>query len=230
MADTSSNINRIDQLNRRLASRRRSTNFASTLTLIIGLIAIGLLSFYFYYGYKQFQEVTDPKMLITLVKDQVNSNLPEVRNMAAQEIRASAPQWAQEASNELIKQMPTARAEIEKQIRAFLDSQLIEAKTITQAKFRQMIADNRAEVKEAVDTILSDKESQEFINAFMPVVEKSVAIDVQNNASEALGGFVDLNDRLEKLSKGEGLSELEKQQRYVLGLVQRLRVEESELK
>jgi hypothetical protein len=125
--------------------------------------------------------------------------------------------------------MPTARAEIENQIRSFLDSKFQDAQTITQDQFRQMIADNREEIKEAVDTVLSDKDAQAFIAEFMPVVEKTVAIDVKENAAEALGGFVDLNERLERLAKGEDLSALEQQQRYVLGLVQRLRIEETEL-
>ncbi len=230
MADTSSTVNRIDNLNRRLEQRRKRMNFGSTVTLLIGLAAIGLLSWWFYIGYQSFQEVSDPKTLIKIGTDLITENLAETRAAAADQIKASAPQWAEEMSNELIKKMPDGRVELENQIRAFLDSQLLEANVITREKFREMIAQNRAEVQEAVDTILSDKESEAFVNEFMPVVEKSVGIDVQNNAAEALGAFGDLNDRLERLAKGENLSDLEKQQRYVLGLAQRLRIEETDLK
>jgi F0F1-type ATP synthase membrane subunit b/b' len=196
----------------------------------VGLIAIGLLSFYFYFGYQQFQEVTDPNTLIKIGKDQLNQNLAEVRSVAAQHIRESAPQWAEELSSELLKQMPTARAEIENQLRIYINTQFQDAKTITQQQFRQMIKDNRADIQTAIDTISNDKESQAFMDAFMPVVEKTIAIDVHNNAAEALGAFEEMNDRLDRLAKGENLNGLEKQQRYLLGLVQRLRTEETELK
>lgn len=228
MADT--NTTRIDTLKQRLQQRRKRTNFASTLTLLIGLVAIGLLSYWFYVGYKGFQEITDPHKLVAIGKNMINEKLPEVREIAATQIRESAPQWSQELSDTLIKQMPAGRTEIENQISVFLDSQFQDANVVTKEKFREMIAQNRTEIQSAVDTILSDKESEAFVSAFMPVVEKSIGIDIQDNASEALGAFGELNDRLERLAKGENLNDLEKQQRYVLGLTQRLRVEESELK
>lgn len=230
MADSTSTIGRIDKLNRRLQQKRKTTNLGSTLTLLIGLVAIGLLSFYFYYGYTQFQEISDPHTLIKIGKDQLNSNLTAVREMAAKQIRESAPQWAEEASKSIIDQMPVGRKEIEAQLTTFIDTQFQDAKVVSQEKFREMIAQNRADIQAAVDTILSDKESEAFVSAFMPVVEKTVGIDVQNNAAEALGAFGELNQRLDRLAKGEKLSEIEQQQRYVLGLVQRLRLEQSDLK
>jgi hypothetical protein len=196
----------------------------------VGLIAIGLLSFYFWYGHKQFREISDPQTLVNYGVGLLNDHMPEVRASTAAQIRASAPQWAEELSNELVKRMPDGRVEIENQIKTYIDTQFLEAKTITQDTFKKMIADNRAEIDEAVKTILDGKESGAFVDAFLPVMEKSVGVDLQNNAAEALGSFVDLNERLERLAKGENLTDLEKQQRYVLGLVQRLRLEQTELK
>ncbi len=230
MADSSNNVSRIDNLKKRLQKRRNRTNLASTLTLIIGLVAVGLLSFYFYYGYQQFEDITDPKKVINIVQSVFDDNIVEVRSVAAKQIRDSAPQWAEELSNELIKQMPEARTELESQLRGFIQSKFQEAQGISQEKFREMIAQNRPEIQEAIDTVKSEKDTQAFIDSFMPIVEKSAGIDIENNAAESLGAFVELNERLDRLTKGENLSALEQQQRYVLGLVQRLRVEETDLK
>jgi hypothetical protein len=230
MSSASTNLSRIDQLVKRLASRSRMTNFGSTLTLLIGLIAVGALSFYFYYGYTEIKNITNPKTVVDFIQGQISDNAVPVREAAAKHIRESAPKLAEDLSNQLMAQMPVARGELESHLRTFIQGKFDEAKVLTQDTFRKLIQDHRAEFDEAMKTIQSDKESEKFMDMFMPIVEKNAGFEIQTNAGEALGAFGDLNNRLEKLAKGENLTDLEKQQRYLLGLVQRLRVEQTDLK
>jgi hypothetical protein len=225
----SKNLNRIDHLVKRLRQRAGRTNFGSTLTLLVGLVAIGLLSLWFYWGYRGIDEITDPHKIVSYGEELLTTNLREARNAAADSIRTATPQWAADMSNELLNQMPKVREELQSQITGFLNTQFANADVITSDKFRQMITENKEEIQTAINTMLSNKDSSAVVETLMPIVENKLGMEIQNNAAEALGSFVDLNERLERLAAGQGLTELEQQQRYVLGLVQRLRVEETEL-
>ena len=222
------NEQRIDKLTKEIARKRGKTNFGSTATLVIGLLAMGLLTAYFLYGYMEFQWVTQPENLVNYGKDEFDRNLVKVRAMAEEEIKKSAPDWAREISEEVVNNMPTAREQIEETLKSMLDEQLEEGQKITAAKFQQIVQDNRKDFAEAIESMTSEGGSEEFAEKVVPILEREVSVDMRYSAVQALGIFSDVNSRLEKLATGEGLNEIEQQMRYVLGLVKRLQAEQEQ--
>ncbi len=217
---------RVDQLKKVLAQKRSRTNFFNTSTLIVGLLVLALLTAYFAVGYYQFADITRPEMVLKFGKAELEKNLTQVRQTMSDEIKRAAPGWAEEISAELINGMPNFREFLEESITGVIDEQIEKGKVITKEKFVSMIEDNRQDFEEAIELMGDEDASQAFVDRIMPIMEKEYVPNMRFDAIQILGVLDDLNQRLAKLEKGENLNEIEKQQRYILGLTRTLRLNE----
>ena len=216
---------RIQLLNKEIAGTRRSTNWSSNLALLIGLVCIVLLCGYFGYGYKALNDVTQPKMIVEAAKGYMGDYSIEARKVASAEIRKSAPIWAQEASIELVANMPTFRKQAESTVETYFNEQIAMSQGLAGKEFKKIIQDNREDFGEAIKLMVEEGNSDEFVDTILPIIEKSSEIDLKDNAMLVLGGLDEINRRLEKLATGTDLNPLEEQQRHILGLTRVLREE-----
>ena len=214
---------RIDMLVKELARKRRATNWGTNLSLIIGLLAIAALCVYFGYGYFALDGITKPAEVVKFGKSYLDDYSREARKIAATEVKKSAPIWAQEASRELVANMPTFREKAETSIADYLDKQLEQTHAVTEQEFAKLMDNNRVDFAEAIEIIIKDGGSDEFVEKIMPVIEREYAPDMKASVSNALGAIQELNRRVEKLARGTNLNPVEEQQKHILGLTRLLR-------
>jgi hypothetical protein len=209
---------RIDLLTKELAAKRKSTNFSSNASLILGLLSILLLCGYFGYGYYAMKEMTRPEIIVQSASTWLETYSVEARQAAAEEIRKSAPVWAQEAIKELVANVPAFREKAELAIADYFDRQLSETQDSTKKEFSKIMRNNREEFEEAINLIVESDKPEEFVDTVLPIIEENYATDMRANVSSVLGGLQDFNERLDHLAEGENLNPLEQQQRHILGL------------
>lgn len=214
---------RIDLLTKELASKRRSTNWSTNLTLIIGLLAILALCGYFGYGYNELNNITKPDQILAAASGYLDEYSIEARKAAAVEVRKSAPVWAKEASKELVANMPTFREKTEESVAEYFDDQLQVGQNMTRKQFEVILRDNRDDFEEAINMIVEEGKSDEFVDQVLPIIERNYGRDMKSNVAKVLGGLQDLNRRLDKLARGKNLNPIEQQQRQILGLTRKLR-------
>ena len=150
----------------------------------------------------------------------------QARQVASQEVRKSAPIWAQEASRELIANMPSFREKAETAIVQYLDEQLEKTQQQTASGFADLMDENRGSFAEAIDIIVKEEGSDEFVNKIMPIIEDNYAPELKDSVTSTLGTLQDLNRRMKKLARGQNLNEIEQQQKHILGLTRLLRDQE----
>lgn len=214
---------RIDILVNDLSRKRKATNWGTNLSLIIGLLAIVLLGTYFGYGYMTFRDFTKPENIVKYTNTFIDQYSAQAREVAEEEIKKSAPIWAKEASQELVANMPMWREKAETAIVQYLDEQLDKTQKQTGAGFADLMDKNRGSFAEAIDIIVKEESSDEFVNQIMPIIEENYAPEMKSNVMNTLGILQDVNKRMEKLARGQDLNEIEQQQRHILGLTRLLR-------
>ncbi|MEM7781785.1 MAG: hypothetical protein AAF939_11020 [Planctomycetota bacterium] len=214
---------RIELLNREISAKRIETNIFSNISLVLGLIVVIALGVYFGYGYKALNDVTQPEMVVSYAKAQITDASVEVRKVATEEIKKSAPVWAQEASTQFINNIPGFSENLEATVEEYFNEQLAVSQAQAGEEFQKIIENHRNDFKEAIDLMVEEGNSDEFVEKILPIVEQSSEIDLKDNAMVVMGSLIELNDRLDKLSSGKDLNPLEKQQKHILGLTRLLR-------
>ncbi|MDG1873360.1 MAG: hypothetical protein P8J27_05590 [Mariniblastus sp.] len=214
---------RIALLTKELASKRRSTNWGSNLTLIVGMIAILLLCGYFGYGYYMFNDITNPKTIVASAKSYVEDLSIEARKTAGEEVRKSAPIWAKQASLELVANMPEIRKKAETTLQQYFDEQLSRTKDLTRSEFAKIVQANREDFEEAINIIVEENKSDEFVAKVMPIIEQQYATDMKGQINDVLGGLQFINGQLDTLAAGKDLNPIQQKQRYILGLTRLVR-------
>src|SRR5258708_10173397 len=104
---------RLEQVQKELAALRRRTQWAARMTVIIGILMLGLLGAYFAIGYQQINSVLRPDLLLNYVEQELETKLPDMRKTVENEINSNAPVWAASLSQQALDGMPSARQKLE---------------------------------------------------------------------------------------------------------------------
>ncbi|MGB1930151.1 MAG: hypothetical protein ACPIA2_06690 [Mariniblastus sp.] len=223
MTNTSHVEERIDHLVKELAGKRRITSLGTNLSLLVGLISIALLCVYFGYGYFMLDELTKPETVVGSAKAYLEDNSPQAMEIAAAEVRNSAPIWANQASQEFIASMPTVREQAEVALMSYIDEQLAETQKLTSEGFEDMMDKHQADFADAINMMVAGGDSAVFTEKVMPLIEEAYAPEMKESVLNTLGILQEINRRMEKLATGKDLNEIELQQRKILGLTRLLR-------
>ena len=223
MTNTSHVEERIDHLVKELAGKRRITSLGTNLSLLVGLISIALLCVYFGYGYFMLDELTKPETVVGSAKAYLEDNSPQAMEIAAAEVRNSAPIWANQASQEFIASMPTVREQAEVALMSYIDEQLAETQKLTSEGFENMMDKHQADFADAINMMVAGGDSAVFTEKVMPLIEEAYAPEMKESVLNTLGILQEINRRMEKLATGKDLNEIELQQRKILGLTRLLR-------
>ena len=223
MTNTSHVEERIDHLVKELAGKRRITSLGTNLSLLVGLISIALLCVYFGYGYFMLDELTKPETVVGSAKAYLEDNSPQTMEIAAAEVRNSAPIWANQASQEFIASMPTVREQAEVALMSYIDEQLAETQKLTSEGFEDMMDKHQADFADAINMMVAGGDSAVFTEKVMPLIEEAYAPEMKESVLNTLGILQEINRRMEKLATGKDLNEIELQQRKILGLTRLLR-------
>jgi len=235
MAHTSPNSSPtlVDELKKRLArmqadlaAQRRSLNRSSTLTAILGLIVLGALAAYFYYGYTQIAYAAEPERLVDVAETIVNDNLPNARASLEQEVDKNAAKWAQSLSQKARQSLPDLRAKAETYFVEQVDKSLDESAVLTDQHFRNFVKENKPLLEKAFKDLEKSPElADDSLADLEKALDKELQSDLRAQASATFDALNQLNEKLKKLRAGKNLSPPEQTERELIMIVRRLQLD-----
>src|SRR6266516_2658246 len=89
--DTRSIKERLQRLEQDLIKQRKRTNATTTLTAIIGIIALVAVAVYSHIGYREISWAAEPERVVQLGENMLDDNIPKLRRQLEDEIKKSAP-------------------------------------------------------------------------------------------------------------------------------------------
>jgi hypothetical protein len=204
------------QISQHEARINRSTRTMGT----IGLIALLLLSGYFYIGYKEIAGMLEPKMLVSSATGMLEQNLPSAREALVEKINQSAPEWAEQVSREAQAAIPKLRNEIEDYVLTETDKLAGQVTNLTEDKFRKAMHDNHDVIEKGFKELAdSDKLSEESLNVLVTALEQELKTDMLAQSKDVLETV---------LAAGNGLDEEERCERRIAMLARRLQLMEAD--
>lgn len=217
---------RLERLERRLASQRAQVARRSGVTAFIAIILLVVLAGYFYFGYKSFDEVTQPKMVVQVAESFIDSNLPELRKSLQAEIVRSAPGWAEQLSGEVQSGMPQAREHLENYIVDQMDAVLNETDAMSKEQFRTFLKENRPLLEQGFrDLATSPTVAEETMTNIINALDKQFAKQMQVESSDLFDTVSQMKKKLDRLAAAQDLNREQQLERRMIMLTRRLKLE-----
>jgi hypothetical protein len=216
---------KLDGVYRKMRSVRRRVRVGSWLTVIIGLVLLGLVGFYFTYGYTQISGFQDPELLVSLVGQTVDDQIPIVRRRLEDEVKNNASTWAQQTSEQVLAAAPTIREELEKHIVEQTDTLIDELEVIGDKEFKRLLSENRSTLADALEQLKDEKEVSDGTMVLLEeAIEKEFKISMEDQAAALLTIVSDAHKNMKMLQKGENLTPAQERERRALMLARRLQL------
>jgi hypothetical protein len=217
---------RLERLERRIASQRTQVARRSGVTAFVAVILLVVLAGYFYFGYKSINEVTQPKMVVQVAESFIDTNLPELRKSLQAEIVRSAPGWAEQLSGEVQSGMPQAREHLENYIVDQMDAVLHETNAMTQEQFRTFLKENRPLLEQGFrDLATSPNVAEETMHNVIDALDKQFAKQMQVESSDLFDTVSQMKKKLDRLAGGQNLNKEQQLERRMLMLTLRMKTE-----
>ncbi len=225
MSSTNSLPERAAAVGRQLRSLRRRFRAGSWITLIVGGLLLLLVAGYFTYGYRELASLRDPELIVSLVGDAVDQQIPLLRSRLENEVKTNAPVWAEQASQQAIAAIPPLRQNLEQLALQKSDELIAKIDMVGEQQFRRIIDANRATMRQAIQQLKDDdKVGDDVLLALQQALEKELQIDAKSQAGALLIMVSDLNQNMKRLRANEGLTHEQQMERRVLMLARRLQM------
>ena len=216
---------RLDRIRFGVSAQQTRMARGIIITTIVGLVLCAWIAISPGVLYKWAQELLTPKNIGDIVENTIDERLPELRKRLEPEIEANAPDWARAVSQALQDQTPELRARLEVMIMERVEEGLKTLQGLSAERFRGFVAQNRVDLADGFNSLQDPAKAKRFIADLHVAVEKSMGRDVEEQAEGMLHTFVDLNRKVKRLSKGEGLRNEEVVMREILMTAKRLQEE-----
>lgn len=195
-----------ERVEREILQMKASIRSGNALTLIVGLIVLGALGYFFYYGYTEISSVLEPKTLVASGLTIMNDNLPEVSKTLQTEIVKNAPKWAEDSSKELVKRIPELREHLEKAVIAMAEEQLKKGTALTRDEFAKFVKDNRAMLKDGFAQLKKDDvEAKKFLGQLVSVMQDQLGRDFKEESDSMFLALAEVNSRASELKDSKFL-------------------------
>ena len=210
-----------------LATLRQRTNRSTTLTFLVGILALALLCVYFYYGYTQISTVMTPDNLVTFAFTQLDNEVPNLTARIEKEVKEGAPQWANQLSKQVVDAIPNARKELEQHALKEAEKGLKEVNVMTDDKFRKFMKDNHPELDQMFKDLASNdpKLAEGHLKKLEAMADKEMQKDMQAQMAEFMTSVNMAHQQLKKLKEGKKLTASEEPERNVAMILRRLQSE-----
>lgn len=217
---------RLERLERQIASQRTRIARGSRVTLFIALLLLIALAGWFYFGYTNFHEVTRPQMVVQAAEGFIDTNLPELRKAVEAEIVRSAPGWAEQLSLELQSGMPQAREHLENYIVEQMDAVLHETNSMSQDQFRTFLKENRGVLEQGFkDLASSPTVAEETMQNVIDALDKQFSKQMQVESADLFSTVSMMKKKLDRLATAQNLSNEQQLERRMLMLTRRMKLE-----
>ena len=214
---------RLHDVQRQLITERRRAARATTLVVIIGILALVMLGGYFAYGYSEIKKNTTQDILLNFAEGKVRDQLPVARQTVAEEIKKSAPEWARMLSQQAQENLPTARQKLEEHALEQCDGMLKEASLMSTEQFRRFLRDNRQTLETGFkDLAKSPKVADQTLADIEKSLDKELQTSMRGQARELLSTLSSANAKLTRLRDSSRLTAGEHMERRIIMLARRL--------
>ncbi|MHB8900226.1 MAG: hypothetical protein ACYC6Y_15865 [Thermoguttaceae bacterium] len=222
MYPTQSLLDRTDAVYRQLRALRRRFRVGAWITLIVGGLLAVLVGTYFYIGYHEISDFRNPELIVSLVGDMVDQQIPSLRQAAQDQDKNNASTWAEQASKQVVSAIPQLREQIQIVALQKSDEMIAKIDTLGEQQFRRILNENRQTVQDAINQLKNDEEiSEGVILALQKAIEKELQIDANNQAAALVTLVSDVNANMGKLVAGQDLTRQQKAERRALMLAKR---------
>lgn len=144
---------RLQRLEQDLIRQRKRVDGSTTLTAIVGIIALVAVAGYSYFGYTEISGAIKPDKVVNLVEVTLDEQLPQLRRKLEGEIVQSAPEWANTLSKEALGSLPVARQRLEKVATDYAEDALQETRSITEKHFRDFYKKHHGDMQKKFDEL-----------------------------------------------------------------------------
>lgn len=226
--DSSRSAKALEDVQRQLGELRGRANRASTLTLVVGAIALLLLTGYFTFGLSLIDQFSEPELLVAQGAQLIDEKLPEARASLEQQVATQAPIWAEGLSRRALDSMPSAREQLETYVMKQLDEALSRGTVMTEERFREFLNQNRDELALSLKDLSDSPElAQVRLVNLQRAMEKEIQGDLKRTFRDAYDGLMLVNEKLDRLKNAEGLTEGEQLERRVLLLARQIQARQA---
>ena len=220
---------RMNKLTQQVSRQEAAINRATRTMATVGLIALLLLSVYFYFGYKMIAGLLEPKMLVSSATGLLDQNLPAARDALIVQINKSAPDWAAQVSAQAQAEIPSLRLKLEDYVLKETDKLANQVTTLTEDKFRKAMHDNHDVIEQGFKELAnSEKLSEESLKVLVTALEQELKTDMQAQSETVLETVRFLSARVQRLAAGKNLDEEERCERRIAMLSRRLKLMEAD--
>jgi hypothetical protein len=198
---------RLGRLEQELNRQRQRVDGSTTLTAIVGIIALIAVAVYSYIGYTAISDAVKPDKVVSLVETSLDDNLPQLRRRLETEIVQSAPEWANTLSKEALGSLPVARKRLEKVATDYADEALQETHAITDKRFREFYKTHHDELQKKFDELAkSPNLAETSIADIQADLEKDLQVDLKADAVVLLKEITTRNQNFKQLRDGKSLT------------------------
>jgi hypothetical protein len=225
--DNATVADRLETTRKELASHASRIRRGALLTLLLGLVILGALSAYFYFGYTQLSELTEPERIAVTVQTLVDDNLPSMRKTIEDEVAKQAPTLAEKLSIQVRDSIPTGREKLEEYVIGQMKSTLDQGAMLTSEQIAGFLHNNRDKLRRDARELAKNPElAQSAVGDLEQALEAHLGTNLKAQATELMTALNSANSKLTKLSQAANLSETEQIERRLLQIARRLQTEQ----
>ncbi len=217
---------RLEQMQQDLARERRRVTWSARATAVVGLLALILLSVYFYYGYHEFAYATQPEHVVDAAEVMLDSRLPEAQSTLEAQIIKSAPDFAQGLSKQAQNSVPQARQMLTDRFVEAADQMTQESLIMSEDKYRGYLRDNRPMLEQKFKELAEDpKLAEQSLHDLQVPLEAKLGTEMKVDAAVLSKDIASVTRNLNHLAAGKNLSPEQKVERRVWMIARRLQIE-----
>lgn len=221
---------RLHRLEQELTRQGKRVNGSTTMTAIVGIIALIAVAVYSYIGYTGISDAIKPEKVVSLVEVTLDDNLPQLRSKLETEIVQSAPQWANTLSKEALGALPVARKRLEKVATEYAEEALQESRSMTDKHFQAFYKSHHDDLQKKFDELAKSPDlAENSIADLQADLEKDLQIDLKADANLLLKEITQRNQNFKRLLDGKDLNAEAQIERRAWMLVRALRRETLDL-
>ena len=226
MSSSKTLTERLEASHRELSKMRRRFRRGTWTTVIIGFGLLLLVAGYFCYGYMEISSFRNPDLLVSLVGNMLDQQIPQLRRRLQDEVEKNATTWAEQASQQVVSVVPTLRQELEDYTCKQTDALIAKLNVMGEKEFRRMLNENRSTVEQSLQDLKDhDELSEGAVVLLEEALEKELQVSMQDQAAVLLTILSELNKNFKTLHQDENLNAEQESTRRALMIVKRLQKE-----
>ncbi len=223
MASNKPLVDRTEAVYRQLRSLRRRFRVGGWLAMIVLGAILGYLLFALPLGYGWISEFRNPELIVSVVSQMADQQIPAVRRMAEDQVNQNASVWAEQASEQVLAQVAPMRKQIESLALQKSEEAIAKIDVLGEKKFRELLEQNRETVQTAIEQLKNDEDiSEGAVIALQEAVEREFQIGADSQVDALVAIVSDINANMDQLASNEKLTREQKAERRVLTLMRRI--------